>query len=238
MSESKFIDYFDQIYIINLESRADRRTEVAAQLKKINLSLNHPKLTLFKAVKPTDKGEFPSIGARGCFMSHLGVLKDIQSKKFKRVLVLEDDLDLINHFNSKADLVLIKLFETDWDIFYGDYRIHNFDLTDANHMKIVNPEINIVTTDFMGFNGQVVDAIIHYFEAMLLRKDGDALGGPMHVDGAYSWFRKDNVKFTTVIATPPLGFQRSSASDIADSTWINKLPFIHIVRSFLNKISK
>lgn len=235
MHISKFIDYFDKIYIINLETRADRRAEIAAQLKKINLALDHPKICVFSAIKPSFAGEFPSIGAKGCFLSHLGVLKDIKQQQYKKVLIFEDDLDFINHFNIQADLVLEELIKSDWGIFYGDYRINDLKLADTKSITKVNSDVGIGTTDFMAFNGEIVDSIIVYFEAILNRKGGDALGGPMHVDGAYSWFRKDNVGFKTVIATPALGYQRSSSSDIADSTWVDKIPFTNLVRSFMNK---
>ena len=61
---------------------------------------------------------------------------------------------------------------------------------------------------------------------MLARPSGHPLGGPMHVDGAYNWFRKDFPAYTTIIATPKLGFKRSSDSSIADISWKNRLPFI------------
>ena len=238
MHISKFIDYFDKIYIINLETRADRRAEIAAQLKKINLALDHPKICLFSAIKPSFAGEFPSIGAKGCFLSHFGVLKDIKQQQYKKVLVFEDDLDFIKHFNIQADLALQELIKSDWDIFYGDYRISDLKLADNQSITEVNSDVGIVTANFIAFNGEVIDSIIVYFEAILNRKGGDALGGPMHVDGAYSWFRKDNARFKTVIATPALGCQRSSSSDIADPTWVNKIPFINLVRSSLNKFKK
>ena len=32
------------------------------------------------------------LGAKGCFLSHLGVLKDAQLKQFKQILIFEDEL--------------------------------------------------------------------------------------------------------------------------------------------------
>lgn len=235
---SKFIDYFDKIYIINLETRKDRRAEIAVQLKKINLSLNHPKVCLFKAVKPSEAGEFPSIGARGCFLSHFDILKDAKQQQYKKVLIFEDDLDFIKHFNIQADLALQELITSDWGIFYGDYRINKLKPVGTKCTTKVNSDIEIGTTDFIAFNGEVIDSIIVYFEGILNRKGGDVLGGPMHVDGAYSWFRKNNPSFKTIIATPALGYQRSSSSDIADSTWVNNIPFTNFIRSGMRKFKK
>lgn len=235
---TEFIKYFDRIYIINLEHRADRRIEIDVQLKKIKLSLDDPKVTLFNAIKPLDAGEFPSIGARGCFLSHLGILKDAKNNNFQRILVFEDDLDLIDDFANQSNLVLNDLLSSNWDIFYGDYRVNEISLSHKKNTIKVNHDLSIGTTDFIGFNGQVIDTLIDYFEAMLNRQGGDQLGGPMHVDGAYTWFRKNHEHFSTLLTNPPLGYQRSSQSDIADPNWKNKIPFVSVIRAFLNRIKK
>jgi len=85
----------DAIYVINLPYRTDRRAEIDVQLARAGLSLSHPKVHLFEAVRPDEPGPFPSIGARGCFLSHLGVLKDAAMRGFDKVLVLEDDADFM-----------------------------------------------------------------------------------------------------------------------------------------------
>ena len=236
MSKHNFLDSFDMVYIINLESRVDRKKEMEAQLLKVGLSLTHNKITLFKAVKPTDAGEFPNIGAKGCFLSHLEVLKDCQLRQFKRILIFEDDLNFVKKFNQKFTSVIAKLDNEKWDIFYGDYRIENFEKIYSSCLKLIDPDASIGTTNFIGFNGVVVEELIKYFEAMSSRLNGDALGGPMHVDGAYSWFRKDNRNFSTKVATPTLGYQRSSNSDIAKPSFTKTIPFIRTLRVVLNKI--
>lgn len=238
MNNSKFVDYFDKIYIINLESRADRRTEIEVELKKINLSITHPKIKLFKAIKPVATGEFPSIGARGCFLSHLGVLKDAKYNKYQRILIFEDDLDLNISFHKESDLVLNDLVTTDWDIFYGDYRIKDFSLKLTGNSKKIDFDLSVGTADFIGFNGSVIDKLIDYFEVMMNRKGGDILGGPMHVDGAYTWFRKDNPNTCTIVATPKLGYQRSSASDIADFSWRKIIPFKKTIITFYKRLKR
>ena len=236
MSMNKLIDYFDKIYVINLESRADRRKEIDVELEKINLSLDDPKVILFKAIKPLDAGEFPSIGAKGCFLSHLGVLKDVKVNKYQRILIFEDDLNLNNDFTHQSNLVLNDLLDTQWDIFYGDYRVADNNLANLKNLEKIDFDLGVVTCNFMGINGEIVDELIDYFEAMLTRRGGDILGGPMHIDGAYNWFRKDNPNCITVLATPSLGYQRSSRSDIADQNWKNKIPFKSFISNFLNKI--
>lgn len=72
----------------------------------------------------------------------------------------------------------------------------------------------IGTTHFVTFQGEAIPAAVHYLEQILARPAGDPEGGPMHVDGAYNWFRRANPQFKTVLAVPELGFQRASRTDI------------------------
>jgi glycosyl transferase, family 25 len=235
MIKANFIDHFDKVYVINLPNRSDRREEIEPQLNKIGLSLNHPKVILFNAIKPQDAGEFESIGARGCFLSHLGVLKDAKPKKIEKFLIFEDDLNLSKNFIAQSELVLSMLKSNDWDIFYGDYRLYEHLELDKNAAQIVSTNFTLGNANFVGFKGEILDSIISYLETMLSRPTGHPLGGPMHVDGAYTWFRKDNPNIITIVATPILGFQRSSTSDIAKPVWKDKVPFVKSIKNLVKQ---
>lgn len=66
-------DAFERIYIINLPSRPDRRRAVLADLAGASLAADDPRLRVFPGIRPADAGNFPSLGARGCYLSHLGI---------------------------------------------------------------------------------------------------------------------------------------------------------------------
>ena len=69
---------FTQTRIINLIDRPDRRKEMSSQLARIGaLSAN---VRFFDAQRPPDRGEFPSLGARGCFESHLSILRSARDE--------------------------------------------------------------------------------------------------------------------------------------------------------------
>ena len=84
---------FDRIYVINLAERADRREEMSEQLARVGLSFDDPSIELFEACRPQSAGDFPSIGARGCFLSHFGVIENAVSNGYDSILILEDDMD-------------------------------------------------------------------------------------------------------------------------------------------------
>jgi hypothetical protein len=178
------LEYFQQIYIINLAQRADRRKEMDAQLQRIGLSLKHPLVHLFEAVRPDTAGGFPSIGARGCFFSHLNILREAREQKQERVLILEDDLNFANDFVTRIDIIIGDLRQRDWGMFYGGYRATQDGSASAdNGLSTVPPQQGIQTTHFVALQQPAISAAVPFLEAMLTRQPGDPNGGPMHVDG-------------------------------------------------------
>ena len=108
-----------QIVVINLPERADRRAEFEVQLNRIGLSFKDPSVRIFDAIRPTAREGFPSIGARGCFLSHLAVLRKALEDGAEKVLLCEDDLNFTQTFPSRARDLRAALDREDWDIFYG-----------------------------------------------------------------------------------------------------------------------
>jgi hypothetical protein len=205
---------FERIHVINLASRIDRYAQMAEQLASIGLSFDAPEVSLFPAVRPADAGGFPTVGARGCFLSHLEVLR--QSVGLRSVLIMEDDLNLVDGFEMPA-------LDTDWGIFYGGAQ-HR--LQPSGVLTEAPPGEMLVCAHFIAFNGSVIPRVVRYLEAILTRAPGDPVGGPMHVDGAYNRFRQDNPDVRTFIATPELGYQRASRTDIHALRWFDRLPLV------------
>jgi len=234
--------FFDRVYVINLKSRADRRVEMTEQLQRIGLNLQSRHVELFEAVKPGDPAGFPSVGARGCFMSNLQVLREARERKSSRVLILEDDLNFCEDFVPRFNAVAAFLETVDWDIFYGTHLV-NEPLQDSGAPCVkVDSKLDIGTTAFVAFNGKHIDALVQYLEAMLKRPAGDPDGGPMHVDGAYCWFRRSHPDVSTWVAVNQLGFQRSSRTDINPLRWYDQVSWsvglVSKLRRLRNKLRR
>lgn len=219
------LDAYERIYVINLPSRADRRLEMAEQLDRIGLVLGSPRVRLFEAVRPADAGGFPSRGAHGCFMSHLGVLREAAAERLSRVLILEDDLNFSDDFPERAPAILPRAGTPDCAIFYGGYELEPLPPPSAVAVEIA-PDRVVRTTHFVGFDAVAIAAAIPYLEQMLRRPPGDPRGGPMHVDGAYSWLRRTHPELRTWAASPPLGYQRASRTDIHALRWFDRTPLV------------
>ena len=119
------LDAFERIYVINLPSRSDRRLEMAEQLSRIGLVLGSSRVRLFEAVRPDGAGGFPNRGAHGCFMSHLGVLREAAADRLTRVLILEDDLNFSDDFLERAPAALARAASAECAIFYGGYEVES-----------------------------------------------------------------------------------------------------------------
>jgi glycosyl transferase family 25 len=72
------------IYYINLESRPDRRKYFENQMKLVKLPAKR-----FNAIKHP-------IGAVGCSMSHLELLKMAKANNLDHILIMEDDITFLN----------------------------------------------------------------------------------------------------------------------------------------------
>ena len=207
---------FDRVYVINLPDRTDRRREMTAQLALIGLA-DDPLVQFFPAVRPADPGDFGSLGERGCFLSHLGALKDAVANGYRSILILEDDVDWTPAaLASNARLGALR--DTDWGFLHGG-RGHDQAAADgAISLVRLEPERDLLLGHFIGLRGDVIERMVDYLEAMLQRPKGSPDGGPMHVDGAYSWFRRAHPEVASYVCTPSVAQQRSSRSDISVPT--------------------
>jgi len=203
---------FEQVRIINLVDRPDRRREMTDQLERIGAL--GPNVAFHDAHRPNDQGQFPSIGARGCFESHLAVLRGAREANAESLLLLEDDFDFSRGGLDRAPAIFSELFNRQWDIFYG---AHLLDSGANRGLRPVPPDIPIVTASFVGFRRDLITDLVDFLEAMQRRPGGSPEYGPMHVDGAYTVYRQLHPTCRTLAAFPTLGTQRSSRSDITPS---------------------
>jgi hypothetical protein len=223
---SALLSVFQKVYVINLPERQDRRDACAAQLARIGLGFDHPSVELFRAVRPHVADPFPSIGMKGCFQSHIGVLQAGLESGANRFLLIEDDTDFSRDFPSRIIALANELAAGDWDIFYG-WDTDNYaaeEIPGDTRTFEMAPDHAAKLTHFMGFNSEKAQRIHDYLAAMSVREMYHPDGGPMHVDGAYSWFRERNPDVVTLATRTPLAVQRPSRSDIHDPKWFDRVP--------------
>jgi glycosyl transferase family 25 len=247
MISTPMLDYFDQIYIINLENRQDRLSETRSEFEKISVDFNHAKIRIFKAIKPENDKSWPSAGVKGCYLSHLAVLKDAKFNRFERILILEDDVNFAQYFNILLAETIVQLKSQPWGIFYGGYRVgesEQANIVDAyRHQQSIHknlfkplPDTEVFCLHFVAITQATIEQLVDHLEKMMQKPMGDPTGGRMHVDGAYNWFRKKHTDIVTLLAYPQLADQRSSRTDIHALKWFDTLPIFKTAVSAVRKI--
>jgi glycosyl transferase family 25 len=199
-------------FVINLADRTDRRQEMNHQLLHVGWSAQFS-----NSDRPTSLDGFPSLGARGCFQSHLEILKRGHAMG-GHIVIMEDDLNFVADFAHLWNSAYEALQMTDWNIFYAAHLLHG-----RSELTLLDPSEEVLCAHFLMFNEKAAVRIIEGLEAILSRPSGHPLGGPMHVDGAYSTIRKQNPEMKTFAFFPSLGYQRPSRSDIADLKFYDRI---------------
>jgi glycosyl transferase family 25 len=234
----KFQEFFERIYVINLPHRVDRRIAMEQELENAGMPFTPGKVELFAAIKPDSAAPFEKIGYKGCFLSHLSILKLALAANLSNVLIMEDDLSISNHFKQYEDILIENLCQTNWDIVHFGYFPE----------KAVNPSENTFATfqplseeitglHFYAVNGRILERLINYFELSLHRPLDHPDGGPISVDGSYNLFQLQNPDILRLISLPCFGTQRSSRSDISPK-WFDNLPIIKELATVARSVLK
>lgn len=214
------LDLIERIYVINLPFRTDRRSEMTSELDRAGLPFTPGKVELFPAIRPTEAGTFPSIGVRGAYLSHLEVLKLAREQGLNNVMVMEDDLSISPMFRPNQEAIVEQLRQAAWDMAYFG---HVLDLPSRDAVGFVPYTDSVLTAHWYAVNGPTIERLITFMEVMMTREPGHPDGSPMDPDGAFSTFRDQNPGVRTLVASPNLGWQRSSRSDIRPN-WYDRTP--------------
>ena len=241
---NELTDHFSRTYIINLPERTDRLREVTAVLERGGMPLRPDKVEVFPAVRVQDPMGFPSASARGCFMSHLSVLKQALELRLPNVLILEDDVEFATVFQRVLPHILDQLSQQTWSFAYLGYSYvdntaYASQDTQTVDMKPFSDEIRC--THAYAVHGSAFKPVIQHLEQLLSGPPGDRENGPMHVDGAFNIFRKKHPERLTLSAAPQIAWQRASFSDIHGSGWTS-MPaarrLLSPARSFKNYLQR
>lgn len=229
----RLLDYFSSTYVVNLPTRIDRRDQMLKMLAKVGMVPEPGKLEFFPAIRPRDQGSFPSVGARGCFLSHLEILRAGRRDGAGRILIMEDDLEIAPILPAVEGTLTEVLSSRPWGLVYFGHVADEEPPPSAD--GLVSWDGVTSCAHFYGVNGPVVPRLIEYLEAVVERPRGHPDGGAMHYDGALSMFR-GRAHTETLFATPNLGWQRSSRSDIHPNKWFDVLPGTRLAVRELRKV--
>ena len=220
----ELLKYFDGGYLINLPHREDRLRSAERELRRIGWCLSDTAIHLYPARIFGDSAGFPTIGARGCFDSHLQCLKRAIASGKRHALILEDDIAITSSLPSLSSSILAQLEINRWDFVYLGHELTGDIARAGSKTKSVNlipsQQAEILTTHFYAINGRILNRLISYLEQ--ISAFGDDHSHAMPIDGAYNIFRRQNSDVRMLLADPKLGWQRPSRSDIASRKFFDR----------------
>jgi glycosyl transferase family 25 len=231
-----FWSFFDRVVVINLASRVDRYRAVKRELARLGCT----SAQFFQVVKPKSAGSFPSIGVRGCFLSHLAILQDAIGAR--NILVMEDDVAFGREF--RADTRILEGLPSNWDVFYAGHLPGRQEVSGRGGVASllqIGPEVELLGAHCYAVNGPAIPKLVAAYNHFLERPRDHPLGGPMPIDGALNVARRQ-LSLMTFATVPPLAFQRSSRSDIAANKWFDQVPGVrdgvHALRGLKNTLQR
>ena len=104
MENSNILSFIDAIYCINLSSRTDRWEKVCKEFEKIGLQ---DVVIRFNAIY------IDGNGASGCMLSHRKIIEEAKKKWFKKILIFEDDIQVLDPKKFLKQLTIIEGEEFD-----------------------------------------------------------------------------------------------------------------------------
>jgi len=100
-NNERFNIQYDNIFIINLKENIDRREKISKEFKKFNIknyefleAIDGKTVSNYKEVKHKIKTR----GHYGCLLSHKKAIQLSINRKYKNVLIFEDDIELTEYF--------------------------------------------------------------------------------------------------------------------------------------------
>lgn len=221
----RFSEYFPMVRIISLPERRDRRRAVLKELDGIGMRPGRRGVAFFDGLRLTDAAGFPTPGVRGCFLSHMEVLREAEALGHEAVLIIEDDLCVSPQLETIFEEAQTALDGIEWGIAYFGYKESETINSRAgmqNNMQLVAANEPVGCAHFYAVHRRILPQLLEFLLALQQRLPGHASGGPMHYDGALTTFRLQNPSVITLLVVPPIGFQRSSRSDI-HSHWFERV---------------
>ena len=201
-------DFFDGIYCINLRSRKDRWEECETEFARhglsgvirVNAVAGIPKSRKNVGTMGLDPAgaNFSDrlAGCAGCLLSHLKAIRHARRSSFKKILLLEDDIQFVGGVQEKFE-ALASQIPDDWKMLYfGGNEKGRQTQVDNNIVRISD----MLMTHAVAVNCDLFDELIGILNKM-----------EAPVDVCYTRIQKAHPCYALY---PYLAWQRSGWSDI------------------------
>jgi GR25 family glycosyltransferase involved in LPS biosynthesis len=202
-------NYFDKVFCINLEKRKDRWSETVTELKKWDLFSGVNRFLGIDGSKLTyDNKKFRvNSGELGLLKTHIKILQLAKNKKYKNILILEDDIEFTEEIKNLDKYM--SLVPSDWDILYfgGNHNTHIGEQINKINDNIIKCS-KTYTTHCVAFKSTTYDKCLNLIK-----------GCDNPIDVYYSDLQKELNVYSFY---PNIALQRVSYSDIQNKIEDNR----------------
>lgn len=233
-------NFYDELFksfpykvLISLPERSDRRRRLKKKFAAHGLDFAKLEIEIFDGFRFSEDNGFPTAGVRGCFTSHKEILREA-SKRDSKVLILEDDLQLLTPVSKNMDKVLDFARSGPWDVLYFGYLSPVFRDQDVRIIEhYTGPTIG---GHFYAVDPDFARKIVDFMDDCERRPAGHPDGGPMYRDAAFNFFFDRNPELNRAIVCPPLGGQFSSRTDLGGSRLFDRILGISTITSLIREL--
>ena len=231
---------FDQVRIINLPERTDRRRAVLRELSAIGIGEVAPPISFFEARRPPSAAPGAK-GPNGALISHREVIRDALAAGAESLLILEDDIFFRRPSPDAIAAVLEAMRRESWDLLYCGYLDPaEADLTGRG--ALASWEGRVIGGHFCGMNRAFMARMVDFMDSFGLPGADGVITNPTHRDGAFNLFIERNPDVVRKLAVPCLAVQRSSRTDLHKNRFLDRTPIVreavNSARAFYNQFRK
>lgn len=208
----KAFEYFDKVFLINLDKRTDRLSRCMDLFTSNGVS---DLVERFPGIVPDPSDDIPytpdtekiKVPLYGCLLSHVNIIRKAKENGWKSVLVFEDDVEFLN--TEIIDQSVDQLSKRDWSLFY---------LGSNTHTPLEKVDTNLLRLKF-GYATHAVAYHESFYDSFLDQFNKKMIG---IIDVWLADFGQEN--FPSFCTYPITAVQISNYSDIhnafADYSWM------------------
>jgi hypothetical protein len=206
----KIYDYIDGALYINLNYRVDRKERVEQRCAELQIPVERfdaIQLSLATIDNPYNDPAWHK--KMGCTESHFACIRLAQSRGWKNVWIMEDDVKFSPSFAEQAPRIINELRSLEWDMFFfggepnrkviphsdllvktnGVYGAHSYLVNHTFYDKILSTPTTNRLLDIIYLNYNEHDKVFYLSKDLLCLQDGDfesdLWGGKVNRDDLY-----------------------------------------------------
>jgi hypothetical protein len=227
------LGFFDEIRIINLPERTDRRRAVESELAALGLQELPGNMRFFDALRPPARTAGEQ-GPNGALISHRELIREVLRTDAQSLLILEDDIFFRRPGDAAVNRILDAMRRTDWDVIYLGYLEPSE--SDLGAEPLAEWRGRVIGGHFCGMRRPFMERILAFMDAFGVPDAEGNILNPTHRDGAFNLFVERHPDVRRILANPCLAGQRSSRTDLHALGLVDRLPVLRDIASLLRDI--